>query len=60
MSVKKEECLRILKDLKEEVKMWEWDFDYYKSGKNSAGEQIDWTLDRLDVVIALVEASCFE
>lgn len=57
MAITKEECLRILIDLKEEIRMWEWEEDYYKSGKHSADEQMAWTLDRLDAVISVVEAS---
>jgi hypothetical protein len=56
-TVKKSECILILKDLKEQIGTWEWDTDYYDSGQRLAENQLAWTLDRIDAIIKVVEES---
>ena len=53
--IKKEECIAILENLKEEMSFWEWDEDYYHSGYKDRNERIDWTIDRMNKVIEIVK-----
>lgn len=53
--VTKESCLKILKDIKNEIKHWEWDADYYYSGGNSPEEWCEYALNNIDYAIARIE-----
>ena len=52
--INKDECLAILKDVKDVVESWDWDEDYYNSGLTDRQERILWTQERLDKIVELV------
>lgn len=58
--IKKSECLFILKDLKEIIKGWDWEEDYYNSGYESRDGRISWTRDRFTKIIEIVDESDLE
>jgi hypothetical protein len=52
--IEKSECIRILEDMKVQISIWDWDEDYYRSGLDSKDERVDWTMDRINKVIEIV------
>ena len=51
----KEDCVNVLENLKNEIEIWDWDFDYYHSGFSEMEDQIAWAQHILDVAIATIK-----
>jgi hypothetical protein len=52
----KEEYLRILNDIKRVSATWDWDEDYYESGKETADERMEWAELKIDEMIELIKS----
>jgi hypothetical protein len=52
--VKKEEIIRILEDLKENICLWDWDEDYHGSGLEDREDRIEWSKERIQYAISII------
>lgn len=51
----RQQCIDALRSLRDEIEMWEWDEDYFKSGFQDSEDQTAWALHIVDVVIRAVQ-----